>query len=303
MTRLLFRVKPRLPLTIIPVIASPLHLRSQEVVCATLLILCTTSIMHSGAALAARTELLVFAASSLTDAFLSLEEDFEHEQPHIDLLFNFAASSTLTAQLLQGAPADVFASADERQMSVVRAAGLADGALGFARNRLVLALPADNPAGLESFAGLAQPGLRLVLAAPGVPIRSYSEQALNRLASRHRFSTSDVLDNVVSEERNVRQVLFKIVHGSADAGFVYRSDITPELAATVRTLPLPASANVNAHYLVAVLANSPRPQPANAFIDFLLSPAGQQHLLRAGFESASTQRVSPAWGSHRPAFH
>jgi len=275
MTRYPLRVKPRLLLTL-PKLPCPLVPRCHTVRRAVLLALCVLGLSQGSATLQAQSPLLVFAAASLTDAFLALEKDFEREHPQVDLLFNFAASSTLATQLLHGAPADVFASADERQMEVVRAAGLTNGAVTFARNGLTLALPADNPARLESLAGLAHPGLRLVLAAPGVPVRSYTEQVLARLAGRDLFTTADVLANVVSEERNVRQVLFKIAHGSADAGFVYHSDITPELAVDIRTLPLPAFANISARYPVAVVATSSQPQQARAFIDYLLSPAGQQ---------------------------
>ena len=251
-----------------------------------LVTLCLGILLSGRADSFAHTPLMVFAAASLTDAFLALGEDFEREHPQIDLLFNFAGSSTLAAQLLQGARADVFASADEQQMERVGSAGYTMPASTFARNSLILALPVDNPAGLESFEDLADPGVRLVMAAPGVPIRSYSEELLGRLALLYDFSKADVLANVVSEESNVRQILFRVAHGSADAAFVYSSDITPELAGSVRTLPVPEIANVSPRYPVAVMSDSSWPQQARAFIDFLLSPAGQQGLLRNAFESS-----------------
>ncbi len=256
-----------------------------------------------GAPLIAQTQLLVFAAASLTDAFLALEADFEREHPGIDLLFNFAASSTLASQLLQGAPADVFASADELQMETVHAAGLTSSARTFARNSLTLALPGDNPAGLGTADELAQPGVRLVLAAPGVPVRSYTERVLARLAMLHDFSLAEVLANVVSEESNVRQVLFKLVYGSADAGFVYHSDITAELDDRIMTLNIPAFANVRARYPVAVLKDSSVPQAAQSFVEFLLSPEGQQSLQQSGFDPALPEHPQLSWvscGTGRP---
>lgn len=285
MTRHPLRVKSRMQLTLKEISPGMLPLRS-VVFSVTLVILCLGILLSSRADTNAQTPLQVFAAASLTDAFLALGEDFERAHPQIDLLFNFAGSSTLAAQLLQGAQADVFASADEQQMVRVRSAGFTKPASTFARNSLILALPVDNPAGLESFEDLADPGVRLVMAAPGVPIRGYSEELLGRLALLYDFSKMDVLANVVSEESNVRQILFRVAHGSADAAFVYSSDITPELAGSVRTLPVPEIANVSARYPVAVVSDTSWPQQARAFIDFLLSPAGQQGLLRNGFESS-----------------
>lgn len=252
--------------------------------------------LAAGAPLHARTSLRVHAAASLTDAFHALEMEFEGRYPQVDVLLNLAASSTLANQLLLGAPADVFASADEAQMQRVLDAELARPATIFARNSLALALPADNPAELAAVSGLARPGVRLVLAAPGVPVRRYTEALLERLAYLHRFEVADVLANVVSEESNVRLVLFKIAHGDADAGFVYRSDITPELAGRVRTLPIHWAANAIASYPVALLAASDNAREAQLFIDHLLSPAGQRQLRRHGFEPA----IDPSSPSHWP---
>lgn len=248
-----------------------------------------------GAPLLARTSLRVHAAASLTDVFHVLEAEFERRHPHIDVLLNLAASSTLANQLLLGAPADVFASADEAQMRRVQDADLAHAATIFAGNSLSLAVPADNPADLTEVGDLARPGVRLVLAAPGVPVRSYSEELLERLAQLQGFDVADVLENVVSEESNVRLVLFKIAHGDADAGFIYRSDITPELAGHVRTLPIDRSANARVRYPAAVLAASDHAREAQLFIDFLLSPAGQQQLRLHGFEPATRTNTPVFW--------
>lgn len=305
MTRLPSRVKSRLQLTLRHRTVQ-IDLPAQSAMRFVLFVVIVVCLLLRGAPLIAQTQLLVYAASSLTDAFLALEADFEREHPGIDLLFNFTASSTLAAQLLLGAPADVFASADERQMEAVYAAGLTRSARTFARNSLALALPADNPAGLATAGELAQPGVRLVLAAPGVPVRGYTEQVLARLARLailHDFSLAAVLENVVSEESNVRQVLFKLAHGSADAGFVYYSDITAELDDRIMTLHIPAAANVRARYPVAVLQDSSVPQLAQDFVDYLLSPAGQQSLQRSGFDPAQPELPQLSWltcGTGRP---
>lgn len=231
----------------------------------------------------AQAPLLVYAAASLSDAFLALEAEFERQHPEIDVVLNLGSSSTLANQILLGARADVIASADEAQIVRLQDRGLVSDPQIFARNRLALVVPSDNPVGLRTPADLARPGLRLVLASPGVPVRGYSDQVLERLARQQKIEVEDVLANVVSEESNVRQVLFRIAYGSADAGFVYRSDVTPELSDRVVIIPLANEVNVFATYPVAVSANSGDEQLARAFIAFLLSPAGQRSLRDHGF--------------------
>ncbi|HLU08163.1 MAG TPA: molybdate ABC transporter substrate-binding protein, partial [Oceanobacillus sp.] len=161
--------------------------------------------------------LLVFAAASLTDAFEEIATAFEAENPGVDVLFNFAGSSALATQLVEGAPADVFASANTRQMRVAIEAGrIAEQPLVFARNWLVLITPADNPANIESLRDLANPGVKLVVAAPEVPVRVYTDVMLARLASVPTYGSAyrtAVLANIVSEEDNVRQVFLKVALG------------------------------------------------------------------------------------------
>ncbi|RPJ35503.1 MAG: molybdate ABC transporter substrate-binding protein, partial [Planctomycetaceae bacterium] len=158
----------------------------------------------------------VFAASSLTDAFEEIGAAFEAENPGVDVVFNFGSSSSLATQLAEGAPADVFASANPKQMQVAQDAGRITGSPRiFARNRLAVIVPADNPAGIESVTDLAKPGLLLVLAAPGIPVRDYTDTMLDQLGEDMK---SAVLANLVSEEDNVRQVVAKVALGEADAG-------------------------------------------------------------------------------------
>jgi molybdate transport system substrate-binding protein len=234
--------------------------------------------------------LIVFAASSLTDAFTEISIAFVDAHPDVHIVYNFAGSSTLAAQLDQGAPADVFASANWRQMLSVREAGhIAGFPRTFALNRLVLITPADNPAEVESLHNLADPGLKLVLAAPAVPVRDYTNTMLEKLAADPDYGQpyrDAVLANVVSEEDNVRQVLLKVALGEADAGIVYQSDVTPDTAADVRLFPIPNAVNSLARYPIATVASAAESELAQAFVDYVLSPEGQTIIERWGFVPA-----------------
>lgn len=230
---------------------------------------------------APRAEVIVFAASSLTEAFEQLAAAFEAEHPGVDVLLNFGGSSTLAAQLVEGAPADVFASANPAQMQLMADASLLAGEPAFfASNRLILIVPAENPAGIRSPADLARPGLALVLAAPGVPVRAYSDQAIAKLGGAE-FQAA-VYANLVSEEENVRFVVTKVALGEADAGIVYVSDLIPA-AADLQQIAIPDPANVIASYPIAVLADAPQPGLAQSFMDFVLSAEGQAILGSWGF--------------------
>lgn len=198
------------------------------------------------------------------------------------MLLNLASSSELAIQLSEGAPADVFAPANQAQMQVAADAGRVAGEPAvFSTNRLTIIVPADNPAGVVSPADLAQPGLRLVLAAPGVPVRDYSDQSIALLGDAE-FQAA-VYANVVSEEPNVRQVATKVSLGEADAGIVYSSDVTPELAPQVLQILIPDEQNVLATYPIAVVQGAPGGDLAQQFVDFVLSPQGQAILQKWGF--------------------
>lgn len=231
--------------------------------------------------------LVVFAAASLNDAFNEVGAAFEATHPGLEMAFNFAGSSILAAQLAQGARADVFASANDTQMQAAQEAGrIAGPVYRFACNRLVVAVPADNTVGVESLRDLGRPGVLLVLAAPDVPIRAYTDRMLEQLAADPAYGEAyrqAVLNNVVSEEPNVRQVMAKVALGEADASIVYQTDITPELVDRVRALPIPEAINPRAVYPIAVVADAPNPALAQAFIDFVRSAAGQDILARWGF--------------------
>jgi molybdate transport system substrate-binding protein len=231
--------------------------------------------------------LTVFAAASLTDAFGDIATGFEAAHPGVKVVFNFGGSSTLAAQLAEGAPADVFASANGKQMGVARSAGrVVDPVHVFAQNRLVIAVPADNPAHIQSLRDLARPGLLLVVAAPDVPVRDYTDRMLAQLAAVPAYGPAyrqAVMANIVSEEDNVRLVVAKVALGEADAGIVYQSDITPDVARDVTAILIPSAYNTLAAYPIAVTNDTPHPDLAWAFVEYVLSADGQAALAHWGF--------------------
>jgi molybdate transport system substrate-binding protein len=239
----------------------------------------------------AGTTLRVFAAASLAGAFEELAREFERTHSGITIQLNLAGSHQLATQLEQGAAADVFASADVRWMEHVRERLLLAGEpRRFARNRLVVIVPDANPGRIARLQDLARPGVKLVLGTRAVPAGRYSREMLQNLVRIPGFDVDfarRVMANVVSEEENVRAVAGKVQLGEADAGIVYRSDVTPALARSVRVLEIPARANVTASYPIAVLRGASEPQPARDFVTLVLSPAGQRVLARHGFAPAT----------------
>jgi molybdate transport system substrate-binding protein len=234
-------------------------------------------------------EVDVFAASSLTDAFNAIGEDLEAANPGLDLVFNFAGSQALVTQLSEGASADVFASANTTQMNAAVDAGVISGDPSiFAQNRLAIVVPKDNPAGITSFADLGKDGVKLVLAAEDVPVGQYGRQAIcNAGADSATYGDSfvdSVSGNIVSNETNVKNVLAKVQLGEADAGIVYVTDVTPDVAADVTLIDIPDTVNVIAEYPIAAV-NGGDEQSADAFITYLLSDEGQATLESFGFQS------------------
>jgi molybdate transport system substrate-binding protein len=234
-------------------------------------------------------ELSIFAAASLTDAFEELRDELAADYPELEWTLNFAGSSALRTQLEEGAQADVFASANVEQMEDAIEAGRIDGdPLIFVQNRLVLIVPADNPAGIESLVDLTEPGTLVVLAQEQVPVGNYSRQSLDAMGQDPEFGEDfkdRVLDNVVSEEPNVRAVVTRVQLGETDAGIVYASDITSDVRDAVLEIEIPDEFNVIAEYPVARVEGSGNPDAAEMFIAFLLSDEGQAILERHGFIS------------------
>jgi len=235
--------------------------------------------------------IFVLAAASLTEPFSELGRRFEAQNPHTKVEFSFAGSQQLAQQLGQGAPGDVFASSSQKYMNAaVQANRVAkDKAQIFAKNRLVVIYPKDNSAGVEDLQDLAKPGLKLILAAKEVPVGEYSLDFLDKASNNPAFSpmfNAAVLKNVVSFEENVKAVYTKIALGEADAGIVWISDITPDGAGQVGSLDIPEALNVIAAYPMAAISDSKHPDLARAFIDLVMSPAGQQVLQKYHFISA-----------------
>jgi molybdate transport system substrate-binding protein len=265
----------------------------------------TLVVATSGARLSAPLEppstLRVFAAASLTDAFRELGQKLEHDQPGLAVRFNFAGSQQLALQMEQGAKADVFASADQRWMSYVDERHLvAETPTVFVRNRLVVIVPKTNPGRINRLEDLARRGIKFVIAAEAVPAGKYSREALQQLAKAPGFPSDydrRVLANTVSQEENVKAVVAKVQLGEADAGIVYRSDVTPAAARVVRAIDIPDAYNVLASYPIAAIKGAENAEGARAFIALVLSAEGQQVLQRHGFlplnAGASAGAVQP----------
>ena len=230
--------------------------------------------------------LSVFAAASLTEAFRDLARTLEHNHPGLAVLLNFAGSQQLAFQIEQGAPADVFASADQHWMDHVKEKGFVEGeARVFARNRLMLIVPRTNPARIGSLKDLARRGTKIVVAADAVPAGKYTREVLKKLAGAEGFPPEydqKVLGNVVSQEENVKSVVSKVQLGEADAGFVYQSDVTPSVSRYVRAFKIPDDYNVIARYPIAVLKGARNAEAAQAFVNLVLSDEGQRVLQQHG---------------------
>ncbi len=228
--------------------------------------------------------LTIFAAASLTDAFIEIGAKFDAAHPGVTTTFNFAGSQTLRAQIEEGAPADVFASANAKEMDTLVADGFVTKGIPqiFLNNKLVVILPANNPAALEKLEDLANPGIKLTLTAEEVPVGKYSRQALEQMnASFGTDFKEKVLANVVSNENTVKQVVTKVQLGEADAGIVYISDAVA--APGLKSIEIPAELNVVAKYPIAPLMKSENADLAAKFVEYVLSPDGQATLAKWGF--------------------
>jgi molybdate transport system substrate-binding protein len=217
--------------------------------------------MHLAAALT------VFAAASLTNVMPQIDS---HQQ------YSFSGSNALASQIRQGAPADVFASANTAIPQQLYDEGLVEKPVVFTRNALILIVPKANPARLHSVYDLRRDGVKLVVAAPGVPVGDYTRTVL------HNLGLDSALSNVVSNETDVREVLAKVALGEADAGFVYTTDART-VRGKVATIGIRWSAQPIVQYAVAVVRSSSHKAAARAFVAKLLRPTAQKQLQAAGF--------------------
>lgn len=210
--------------------------------------------------------------------FPQIAVGFERAHPGVHVRFTFSSSSGLATSIKEGAPVDVFASASPKWIDAVATdPGVLQRAI-FAHNRLVLIVPKDNPAHITEFADIARAGVRLVVAAVGVPAGDYARQAFARAGLR------GALRNIVSNEQDVEGVVQKVVSGDADAGIAYATDLTAAVAQSVKAIELPTDANVIATYEIAVILGSNVSPEARAFVAYVLGP-GQAQLRQAGFSA------------------
>lgn len=229
-------------------------------------------------------ELVIFAAASLTDVFGAIKHDFEKQHPKATLKLNFAGSQSLRTQIENGAKPLVFASADQAHMDALRGAKLVDEPVIFAHNVLVVVVPANNPAGIETLADLPKAS-RLVLAGNNVPVGTYTLEMLSK-ASRAKGYGADFVERVtkkvVSRETHVRQTLQKVVLGEADAAVVYATD-AKAAGDKVKTIAIPDELNVVATYPIATVVGVERSQLGQRFVDFVRSDAVRARLEEFGF--------------------
>ena len=242
--------------------------------------------------------LRVFAAASLTAAFQKIGTAFEQAHPGVKVSFNFAGSQALAQQITQGAPADVFASADAQQMLVAQRAGdvSASAEQVFVHNKLVAIYPAANPGHVRSLHDLANPGLKVVLAASAVPVGHYSLVFLDHASADPSYGPSykqHVLANVVSYEENVKAVLAKVQLGEADAGIVYTSDIAG-LGDKIGQVSIPDALNPIASYPIAPVTGSAHASLAREFIQMVLGALGQRTLAEYGFAPVAQSAATPS---------
>jgi molybdate transport system substrate-binding protein len=219
----------------------------------------------------------IFAAASLTEAFTTIKTNYEEANPKVILTFNFAGSNTLSQQILAGAPADVFASADTQNMDKVQKQSLVNDPQTFAKNKLEVIVPKANPANITTLKDLANKGVKIAVADASVPVGQYTLEVLNKMAKSSEYGPayeSAVKANFVTQETSVKGVLQKVQLGEVDAGYVYVSDAY-SAKDDVKGITIPDQFNVIAEYPIATLKSSSNQSAADAFIKYVLSPAGQ----------------------------
>ncbi len=269
-------------------------------------LLCMLAVTTSGCTTtpnAESTKLTVFAAASLTGAFNETAQTFQANNSGVTLVFNYAGSNALATQIKQGANADVFASADLKNMNSTKDAGFMNNSsiIVFAQNKLAIIVPTANPANITSLNDLSKSGVKLVVANSSVPVGNYTLQMLDKASNNSSYGAdfkTNVLANVVSEETNVNDVVVKVALGQGDAGVVYVSDVPAAYKDKVKTITIPDSVNVIAKYPIGVLSGSKNAQLAQSWINYVTSPGGQAILQKYGFTipkaSATTAAATTA---------
>lgn len=233
------------------------------------------------------TNLTVFAAASLTDAFTELGKAFDAKTGH-KTTFQFAGSQALRTQIENGAKADVYASANSAQFDPLVRAGLISAGVPFVSNKLAIIAPKNGPnsSAVTTLGGLVKSGVKIVIADKTVPVGDYTRRmlsAIDKSGSYGKDFSARFMKNVVSEEPNVRQVALKVQLGEADAAVVYSTDVTPALKPSVRVIALPTRFNQSASYPIGTLKASANAEAAQTFVAYVLSRDGQNILKKWGF--------------------
>jgi len=232
------------------------------------------------------TTLNVFAAASLKESFTVIAAKYHLAHPNVTVKFSFDGSQILEQQIANGAPSDIFASADQSNMQKATTAGLVGSAQVFARNRLVVIIPVNNSGNITTLKDLARKGVKIVIGAATVPAGKYTLQVLDKMAKATDYGSAyetAVKANFVSLETNVKSVVEKVQLDEADAGFVYRTDVTAAVSNKVTVIDIPDNFNVIAQYPIAVTKNSTHAAAAQAFMQYILSSNGQAILQQYHF--------------------
>jgi molybdate transport system substrate-binding protein len=244
------------------------HPRSLRFLSVIVALAVATALLAGGASARKQAQVTVFAAASLTDVFPAVDSTQK---------YSFGGSNALANQITNGAPADVFASANTTIPAQLFGRGIVEKPVNFTRNTLVIVVPKSNPAGIHTVYDLTKSGVKIVVANSAVPVGSYTLQILKNMAL-----TSKVTPNFVSQETDVREVLAKVALGQADAGFVYSTD-AKTVPGQVNVIKMPAWAQPKITYAMAVVSRSPNKADAQAFINKVLSKAGQAQMVKFGF--------------------
>jgi molybdate transport system substrate-binding protein len=228
----------------------------------------------------------VFAAASLNASFTAIGKQYQVAHPAVKITYNFNGSQLLAQQILSGAKADVFASADLTNMKKLSDPGLVGTQSIFAKNRIAVIIPVSNPGHITSLKDLANKGIKIDVAAASVPVGKYGLQVLDNMGKSSAYGPayeSAVKANFVSQEENVTAVVNKVQLDEVDAGIVYVTDVTSAAASKVKLIAIPNQFNVIAQYPIAVLKNSAHPTEAQAFVQYILSSDGQAVLAKYHF--------------------
>ncbi len=248
-------------------------------------------------------ELTVFTAASLTGAFGEIGQIYKNET-NISVVFNFDGSQALRSQIENGAYADLFASANKKQMNALKNGGLMNNSsiVIFTKNKLSLIVPKNNPAKIFNLSDLAKPGLKIVMGTKDVPVGDYALQIISNLGNNSSYGPdykTKVLANVISQETNVNYVVTKVALGEADVGFAYVSDVTGNLASKMDKIDIPEEYNIIAEYPMGILLESKYPAESQELMNLVMSNEGKAVMEKYGFspvesEPAKSERTTLA---------